>query len=186
MRTGTIVLVMMILGIATAVERKVERRANLRRSHSAPVREIRSTPETRRLDEALQALSQNLAASKSALSCLDQSVRSMEQLVRNAVRNRDQAMHLQNPRVLEIYEQNLVELEKEMQVTQLQKAKLVAQRDRLRAEQLTLEMQRRLLAEGGTAVARQLMVERPSPIEQMDQVSEPPGPATSSSVIVLR
>jgi len=188
MRSGTIFLVMMVLGIATAVERKMERRGRLwAQPATTTVREIRSTPETRRIDEALQILKKNLDSSNSALSFLNESSRSMEQLVRNAERSRDQATHLQDPKVLEIYEQNLADLQKGLQASQLQKAKLVTQRDRLKAEQLTLETQRRLILEGGSAAAHEVFEERPSPIDQMDQVGEPePRPARVSSVIVLR
>jgi hypothetical protein len=191
MRSGTILLVMMVLGIATAMERKMDRRGRIWHARDQePAREVRSTPETRRLDEALQILKKNLDASNSALSFLNESARSMEQLVRNAERSRDQAAHLQDSKVLEIYEQNLDELQKSLQATHLQKAKLVAQRDHLKAQQLTLETQRRLIIEGDPAAAQRVFEERPSPIDQMDQVNEPqPEPKPSrcaSSVIVLR
>src|SRR4029453_16180974 len=169
MRRGTILLVVMGLGIATAVERRMDRRFRVWHQREAePAREVRSTPETRRLDEALKILKKNLDASNSALSFLNESARSMEQLVRNAERSRDQAAHLQDSKVLEIYEQNLDELQKSLQATHLQKRRLVAQRDHLKAQQLTLETQRRLIAEGDPAAAQRVFEERPSPIDQLD------------------
>lgn len=195
MRTGTILFVMMLLGVASAVSKKIERHHLLRcASQCEPCPSerphvTRNTPETRRLDQTLDGVQRNMEAANSAVTYLDQSIRSIEQLVRQAERSRDKAAQNSDPRVVEIYERNLVELNEQLKGTQLQRAKLAAQRDRMKAEQVTLEMRRRLIAEGASDETLKLLeLQRPSPVDQLDRVDlvEPTARPRASSVIVVQ
>ncbi|MFO0984175.1 MAG: hypothetical protein U1E76_21045 [Planctomycetota bacterium] len=182
---------MMILGFASALEKRIERhQARSQQRDCRPVPPpVRSSPATRKLDQAMDELTRNYEAASSAVAHLDQSIRSMEQLVRQAERSREKAAAAGGDRqIAEIYERNLVELNEQLQATQLQRAKLCGQRDRLKAGQVALDMRRRLIAEGASEeTLRLLSLERPSPVDQLDRVDQAEGRARApSSVIVLQ
>ena len=182
MKNSTVILVILMLAGATALERKVRGPASASCffgfgdcgfADCAADRCDAPSPEMLRLQDEVGQLDDKLKGLSSALRSIDRSEKSIGQLINQARRDRNKARDLKlEPQVTEIYNKNVAALEERLKDIREQKVHLVTNRNNLKAKRIALQSDYELARVDARYATRK---PKPSPLEALENAKASPG-----------